>query len=1149
MKKTLRCLVILSISLITNFNVKSQQAPQYSNSQISKKSYTELAEEFKYLFDNSLVPAEQQHRKYLRREMFEYLQSALPNQEQDLGQAMEMARQQTLNKLKAQKASRKTAGIANVKWTERGPNNVGGRSRGLAYDPNDSTYRKVWTGGIAGGIFYNNNIADVNSAWLRVELPEVISVTAIAFDPTNKKTMYVGTGEHSGGPNIPGGNVWKSVDNGKNWVKLPQNLGTWTKEIVVTKTGTIIAGTLSGLQRSTDGGTTFKVMLSGGTNGGNSDVEIASDGVIYAGFERGKVFKSSDDGATWTNISPDEPVNGRVEIALAQSTKGDSQVIYAISADIWFKKSVDGGKTWENLQVPLYDDGTKYGSSQVFYNMTMSVHPKDPNFVWLGGTGIFHTTDGGKKWTQYGYWYIHPDQHNIQFSPLNNGEMILANDGGIHFSTGAGNPKNVVADFKARNKDYTVTQFYSVAQRNIIGDNFLIGGAQDNSVINTNGEGKSEGRSVITGDGCFVFVDEDDPNTVISSTQNGNWYTNSRSGVAYLGYSSGTSPAFVNPADYDDINNILYANNGTRSLARLSRLTSSPTVKQVVYRTPLPAFANALKVAKNTPNTIFMGTGSDGRIYKVTDIDKDTANVTLISSPEMSALPLTTSNIDIGANDNEIMVTYANFSTSVNVLSVWYTNNGGVTWKSKDEISHGLPNVQIRWSLFNPENTKQVITATRMGVYSTNDITAENPAWELSSEGLALTDCRMLHYRPSDGMVAVATGGRGFYTTDIFAKKVNKGTINVSALPVVTACADSTFEVAFTTSGDFGGSNKYEVVLSGEDGTFKNEFIIGSGLKSPIKVTLPRTLVSTFVRETANVGGNFVGESKYKIKVVSSQPAFESSNNQEFSLKAIQASYYAGYTGLCTPTGKAIIAAVKNKGAKFEWFKSTSGTVTPVISSTDSSIIVGTGSYFFKVYQNGCVLQSANRSITTQTGSPYQQSATVFSNDDVTKSCIGKGISLNTPFADTVNFNYRWRRNTVNIAKATDIKYQATENGNYDLFLDHKTTGCSYNYRPLTIKLKELPDVTLTATGATEVKYGVSTTFGLKFNTFTLLPFEVTLLNTSQKFIVNDTIATITAFPKKTGIFKVSSITNACGTGTSKGEQEIKVIPLVLNSL
>jgi photosystem II stability/assembly factor-like uncharacterized protein len=1151
MCKKLPILIITSLMLMINLQSKAQQAPQYSNSQLQKKTHAELSEEFNYLFDNSLVPAEKQHRKYLRREMFEYLQSAVSGEENDLGKAMEEARQSTFRKVQQQKSARKTAGIPNVKWTERGPNNVGGRSRGLAYDPNDATYRKVWTGGIAGGIFYNNNISDVNSPWQRVDLPEVISVTAIAFDPTNKQIMYVGTGEHSGGPNIPGGNVWKSIDNGKNWTKLPQNLGTWTKEIVVTNKGTIIAATLTGLRRSTDGGTTFTTMVSGGTNGGNSDVEIASDGVIYAGFERGKVFKSGDDGATWTEITPlGETVNGRVEIALAQSTKGDNQVIYVISADIWFKKSVDGGKTWENLQVPTYADGEKYGSGQVFYNMTMSVHPQDPNFVWLGGTGIFHTTDGGKNWTPYGYWYIHPDQHNIQFSPLNNGEMILANDGGIHFSTQAGNPKKVVADFKARNKDYTVTQFYSVAQRNIIGDNFVIGGAQDNSIITINGEGKTDGKSVITGDGCYVFVDEDNPNVTIASTQNGNWYVQNRNGQTVFSFSSGTSPAFVNPADYDDANNILYANNGSRSIARCSRigLTASPQVKQVVFRTPLPAFVNAIKVAKNTPNTLFAGTGGNGRIYRISEIDKDTAEVTLISSPEMTTLGLTTSNIDIGANDNEIMVTYANFGTTVTVFSIWYTNDGGITWKNKDEIAHGLPNVQIRWSLFNPENPKQVITATRMGVYSTNDITAENPAWELSSEGLALTDCRMMHYRPIDGSIALATGGRGFYSTDIFAKKVEKGTINVSALPVVSACADSTFLVSFTTTGVFDANNRYEVVLSGEDGTFKNEFVIGSGTTSPIRVTLPRALLATFVRETALVGGNFVGEAKYKIKVVSSAPSFQSGNTQEFNLKAIQAAYYSGYTGLCTPTGKAIIAAVKGKGSRFEWFKTTAGVVTSVPATTDSSIIVGTGSYFFKIYQNGCILQSANRTITTQAGSPFLQSATVFTPDDIAKSCLGKGVSLKSPFVDTTNFNYRWRKGTVNIGNGTNPAFQAIENGTYDVFLDHKTTGCSYNYRPLTIKLKDLPEVTLSAKGVTELKYGGTTTLGLKFNSFTLLPFDV-VLSDNQKVTVNDTIGTATITPKKTSIYKVSSVTNACGTGTSKGEQEIKVIPLVLNSL
>ena len=792
--------------------------------------------------------------------------------------------------------------------------------------------------------------------------------------------------------------------------------------------------------------------------------------------------------------------------------------------------------------------------------MTMSVHPQDPNFVWLGGTGIFHTTDGGKNWTQYGYWYIHPDQHNIQFSPLNNGEMILANDGGIHFSKGAGNPKNVVADFKARNKDYTVTQFYSVAQRNIINDNFLIGGAQDNSVITINGEGKTDGKSVITGDGCFVFVDEDDANVTISSTQNGNWYVQNRNGQTVFNFSSGTSPAFVNPADYDDVKNILYANNGNRSIARCSNigLSTSPVVKQVIYKPALPAFANAIEVAKNTPNTIFVGTGGNGRIYRVTDIDKDTATTTLISSPEMTRSTYTTSNIDIGANDNEILVTYSNFGGSAisNIVSVWYTNNGGETWQSKDEIAHGLPNVQIRWSLFNPENTKQVITATRMGVYSTNDITAENPAWELSSEGLALTDCRMLSYRPIDGMVAVATAGRGFYSTDIFAKKVEKGTISVNALSLISVCADSTFDVAFVNNGNFGTNNRYQVILSGEDGTFKNEFLIGSGATSPVRVTIPRVLLATFVRETANVGGNFVGEAKYKIKVVSTIPAFQSDNTQEFNLKvisAILATTTTANTVACKTDGTVLIKATKPKDATIQWFKTTSGVVTPVTSVTDSTVLVGAGNYYFISNQNGCKLQSATRTITTSTTPVLAFATSVFTTDNIDATCVNKGVTLSPPIlpapGDTTLFTYQWRLNNINIGNLANSvsKFRAVDNGSFDVLMSHRTSGCVWSYRPIAVRMKELPEVTLTATGPTELKYGASTTLGLKFNTFTFRPYEVNI-SENQKVTINDTIGTATIFPKKSGLFKIVSVSNACGIGTVKGSPEFIVNPLILNT-
>jgi hypothetical protein len=443
-----------------------------------------------------------------------------------------------------------------------------------------------------------------------------------------------------------------------------------------------------------------------------------------------------------------------------------------------------------------------------------------------------------------------------------------------------------------------------------------------------------------------------------------------------------------------------------------------------------------------------------------------------------------------------------------------------------------------------------------MGVYSTNDITVENPAWELSSEGLALTDCRMLSYRPIDGMIAVATGGRGFYSTDIFAKKVEKGSITVSALPIVSACADSTFDVSFGTTGNFGLNNRYEVILSGEDGTFKNEFLIGSGTSSPVRVTIPRSLLATFVRETANVGGNFVGEAKYKIKVVSTFPAFQSGNAGEFNLKAIQAllaTTTAANNITCKTDGAVMIRAVKPKDATIQWFKTTNGVITPVSSVTDSTALVGTGNYYFITNQNGCKLQSATRTVTTTTANLLSFSTSVFTTDNIDNTCIGKGVTLNPPLFtepnDTTLFTYQWRLNNVNIGKSANnaSKYFAVDNGSFDVLLSHKTSGCNISCRPINVKMKELPELTLTATGPTQLKYGTSTTLGLKFNTFTFRPFEVNIAD-NQKITISDTVGTITIFPKKSGVFKIVSVSNACGVGTVKGSPEFKIDPLILKS-
>jgi hypothetical protein len=105
-------------------------------------------------------------------------------------------------------------------WVERGPTNVGGRTRAVMFDPNDITKETVYAGGVSGGLWKNTNISNANSTWIRIGIPENLAVSTITYDPNNSNIFYVGTGESYVGGDVNGDGVWKSVNGGTTWSKV-----------------------------------------------------------------------------------------------------------------------------------------------------------------------------------------------------------------------------------------------------------------------------------------------------------------------------------------------------------------------------------------------------------------------------------------------------------------------------------------------------------------------------------------------------------------------------------------------------------------------------------------------------------------------------------------------------------------------------------------------------------------------------------------------------------------------------------------------------------------------------------------------------------------------------------------------------------------
>ncbi|WP_298495251.1 PA domain-containing protein [uncultured Algibacter sp.] len=120
-------------------------------------------------------------------------------------------------------ASRAPGDKADNLWIERGPNNVGGRTRAVMFDPNDSTNETVFAGGVSGGLWKNTNISSPNSEWVYVGITENLAISSITYDPNDTNTFYVGTGEGfpTGSDAMTSGNgLWKSADGGNTWTNV-----------------------------------------------------------------------------------------------------------------------------------------------------------------------------------------------------------------------------------------------------------------------------------------------------------------------------------------------------------------------------------------------------------------------------------------------------------------------------------------------------------------------------------------------------------------------------------------------------------------------------------------------------------------------------------------------------------------------------------------------------------------------------------------------------------------------------------------------------------------------------------------------------------------------------------------------------------------
>ena len=380
----------------------------------------------------------------------------------------------------------------------------------IATHPVDSGTAYVGTGEDNGGGFsYDGEgvfkTTDGGATWIGLGLAETRRIGRIALDPLDPRRVFVAAGGD-----------WFSRDSSR------------------------------GIYRSLDGGTTWEKVLYVADDSGGIDVAIdpANPDRVYAAIwqrqslgsswyiagSNSGVFRSTDGGTTWSRMTNGLPLGadvGRIGLAVSRSSPS---TVYALVIDglgnlFGLYRTTDAGDTWVPLSAAsLLLNGFSY------YFGNIRIDPANPNTVYVLDSNLLKSTNGGASFSIIAA-NVHPDWHDLIITARG---FLAGNDAGFFRSRNGGSSWDHAVTLP-------ITQLYDLGIDRLLPQQ-RFGGSQDTGTLRTKTGDPSGWQTILGGDGLQCEVDYTNSSILYVENQYGQIYRSTNGGNSFVRAMIGLDP-------------------------------------------------------------------------------------------------------------------------------------------------------------------------------------------------------------------------------------------------------------------------------------------------------------------------------------------------------------------------------------------------------------------------------------------------------------------------------------------------------------------------------------------------------------------------------------------------------------------------------